>query len=71
MRLTAREIDLIQFVSEFREIHGYSPTIREIAEGINTKSLYHVKAMLDDLQDKGVITYKPTLPRTIKILKSL
>lgn len=69
MKLTAREEDTLHFIEQYKEAHGYPPTIREIAEGINTKSIYHVKSMLDDMQDKGFIRYKPTLPRTIKIIK--
>lgn len=67
--ITEREKDLLNYVIRFKEVNGYSPTIREIAKGINTNSLNHVKDMMYDLQDKGYLTFKPNSPRTIRILK--
>lgn len=67
--LTAREKDVLQYIITFKQVNGYSPTVREIAKGINTNSLEHVNSMLQSLYDKGYLTYKQKSPRTIKVLK--
>ena len=67
--ITERERDLLEYVTRFKEVNGYAPTIKEIQIGINTKSSYHIGVMLEDLKDKGYITYKPNKARTIRILK--
>ena len=67
--ITEREKDLLEYVTRFKEVNGYSPTVKEIAQGINTNSTPHVREMLLDLQDKGYLTFKPKSPRTIRILK--
>ena len=69
MSITEREKEVLDYIIKFKQVNGYSPTNREIARGINTKSLYHVNTMLEHLKDKGYINYKAKSPRTIKVLK--
>lgn len=67
--MTEREKDVMAYIIRFKEVNGYSPTVQEIANGINTKSTTHVREMLADLKDKHFITYKEKSPRTIRVLK--
>lgn len=67
--LTEREKETLTFIIEFKKTNGYSPTVREIANGINTKSTTHVRTMLAHLEDLGYISEKPKSPRTINVLK--
>ena len=67
--MTVRENELLHFLVTFKIEHGYAPTIQEIKKGINTKSTHHVVTMLEDLQDKGFITFEQNKPRTIVIRK--
>ena len=67
--MTEREKDVLQFIIEFKKTNGYSPTIKEIAHGINTSSECHIRSMLLDLEEKGYITFKKKSPRTINVLK--
>ena len=69
MKLTEREKDVLQFIIEFKKTNGYSPTVREIAHGINTSSITHVSEMLLDLEEKGYLTTKKKSPRTINVIK--
>ena len=70
-RMTEREKELLEYIKTFQLLEGYSPTIREIARGLNTKSISHVQAMIDHLQAEGVLKIKPKKVRTIRILKDL
>lgn len=68
-KLTEREKETLKYIIEFKKTNGYSPTVREIAKGINTKSTTHVRSMLAHLKDLEYITEKPKSPRTINVIK--
>ena len=57
------------YILNFKTVNGYSPTVREIARGLNTKSKTWVSEILQELKSIGYITYKDNTPRTIVILK--
>lgn len=67
--MTVREKEVLEFVIQFKQTNGFSPTVREIANGINTKSTDHVRNMLQDLMDKGYINMREKSPRTIVVKK--
>ena len=57
------------YILNFKTVNGYSPTVREIARGLNTKSKSWVSDILQELKANGYITYKDNTPRTIVILR--
>jgi len=66
--LTARQKEVLDFISSFHGEHAYPPTIREIAEGfaISVKGAYdHVKA----LEKKGSLRLGENRSRAIEILR--
>ena len=67
--MTEREKEVLHFIIEFKKTNGYSPTVKEIAHGINTKSETHVREMLLKLEEMGYLTFKRKSPRTINVLK--
>ena len=69
--MTEREKETLQFIIEFKKTNGFSPTVREIASGINTHSTDHVRIMLANLSEQGYITMRPNSPRTIVVKKFL
>lgn len=64
-----REKQVLDYIIKFKTINGYSPTIREIANGLNTKSLSYVSESLERLSELGAINYQKNKPRTIRVLK--
>lgn len=64
-----RQKDVLDFIIKFKQVNGYSPTYKEIAVGINTKSMNHVQTLLEELEDMGYIRYKHGKQRTIVVLK--
>ena len=64
-----RQKDVLEFIIKFKQVNGFSPTIKEIARGINTKSIYHVQTMLEELSEMGFIKYQQGKQRTIVVLK--
>lgn len=69
--MTGKQKQVYEYIVRFKEVNGYSPTIREIANGCNTKSLHYIKEILATLQDDGIISYLENKPRTIRVLKFL
>lgn len=57
------------YIKCFIEHNNYSPSVREIMTGINTRSPSYVHALLIRLKDKGFIDYKENACRTIRIVK--
>lgn len=68
MELTKKQMEVLQYITRFREVNGYSPSVREIASGTYTGST-PIHTILEELKDKGYITYKPRQPRTIRVMK--
>ena len=67
--MTARETEVYNFIKQFIEENQYSPTIREIAIGVNSASLHFIHDVVCDLKDKGYIKFKTKSARTIRIVK--
>jgi len=69
-KITTQQHLALDFIIIFRVENGFSPTIREIADGTGTLE----KAALDKvtaLEKKGYIETQPYRPRSIKILKAI
>ena len=54
--MTDKQERLLQFILDFHKEHGYSPSIREMAQGMGVSSPSTIKAMLDRLEAKGMLT---------------
>ena len=53
MALTRRQKQVYDFLSEFVDKHGYSPSFEEIAEGLGLSSLATVHKHITNLEQKG------------------
>lgn len=62
----ASDNDIILFIEGFIAEHGYSPTVKEIGEGVGLSSKSSVAARLIKLREHGAITYTDKVPRTIR-----
>ena len=54
--MTEKQKRFLDFILQFREDNGYSPSIREIASGLGLSSTSTVKSMLDKLTSMGVLS---------------
>jgi len=64
--LTTNEKKVLLFVDVFVKNNGWSPSVREIKEGVGLKSTCTVHSILKKLEKKGYILYKGV--RQIKVL---
>ena len=68
MALTKKQRYVIDYISSFQELHGYSPSYEEIAEGLGYRSKGTVHKHLKNLLEKGMITKEWNKSRSIDIV---
>lgn len=70
-KLSPRTVELFDYICKFKQVNGYSPTVREMCIGINTKSRSHVQEMLDNLEQYGYlkIIHRKSTTNVIKVKK--
>lgn len=62
--LTKKEEEVLNYIMQYREIYGLSPTITEIAEGLYTSRTY-VRNAIYILMERGLIKYNNLKRRSI------
>jgi repressor LexA len=67
-RLTTRQREVLDFITEMVQKNGFPPTIREIGEKFKINSTNGVRAILSALTQKGYIRRKPLVSRGIELL---
>ena len=67
--LTFKQKVLLELIELYINEHGYSPTVRELADLFGVKSTSTMHGYLERLEKDGYISKHDTLPRTIKVLK--
>jgi repressor LexA len=69
MALTRRQKEVLDFIAQFVEVHGYSPSFEEIAEGVQLSSLATVHKHIGNLEAKGLLKGDYNRARSIDIVK--
>lgn len=67
--ITPRQEEVLGWIVDYITDRGYSPSIREIGEGLDIGSLRGVTVHLDALERKGYIRRDPSVPRGLAALK--
>jgi len=58
---------ILAFIDGFIKDHGYSPTMREIGEGVGITSTSHVSYWIDKLVEEGRLTKVGNIARSVRI----
>lgn len=66
--LYRRQRQIIEYVSQFIQKHGYSPTLREIADAMGLSSIATVHEHIQKLVDKGVLKKSAMSNRGIELV---
>src|SRR5580658_11161759 len=69
MALTRRQKQVYDFISNFVDAHGYSPSFEEIAEGLGLSSLATVHKHITNLEEKQLLRRDYNRSRSIDLLK--
>lgn len=67
-KLTKKQLAVLQFLEDFTEENGYSPSYREIMSGLGLSSVSAVAEHVDNLVEKGVLKKVPGAARSLEIL---
>jgi repressor LexA len=67
--LYRKERELLNYLIQYQEQHGYSPTLREMADAMDRRSVSTMHSLIRSLVEKGYIQKVEGNSRTLKILK--
>jgi len=68
MAITRRQKEVLDFLTNFVQQHGYSPSYEEIARGLDLSSLATVHKHITNLQTKGLLQRAHNRSRSIDVL---
>ncbi len=68
MKLTKKQLAVLNFLQDFMDEKGYSPSYREIMTGLELSSVSAVAEHIDNLVNKGVLKKVPGAARSLEIL---
>ena len=68
MKLTKKQLALIEFLQNFTDENGLSPSYREIMSGMGLSSVSAVAEHVDNLVSKGVLRKVPGAARSLEVL---
>jgi repressor LexA len=66
--LYKKERELLEFLAQFQRQHGYSPTLKEMAEATGHRSVSTIHAIIRALVDKGYVKKVDGNARVLKIM---
>ena len=66
--LYKRQRQIVDYLGQYIQQHGFSPTLQEIAEAINVSSLATIHEHLEALERKGVVKRYQGAVRGIELL---
>jgi repressor LexA len=65
--LTPAQKKVLDFIKLFIKVRGFAPCLQEIAIGLQMRSRSNIHRLVAELRDKGYLSTKPLLARTIKV----
>ncbi len=68
MAITRRQKEVYDFVAEFVQQHGYSPSFEEIGQGLGLNSLATVHKHISNLEKKGLVRRDYNRSRSIDLV---
>ncbi len=68
VKLTKKQLAVLDFLQDFTEEKGYSPSYREIMSGLGLSSVSAVAEHIDNLISKGVLKKVPGAARSLEVL---
>lgn len=69
-RITERQLDILNFIDEYRQQNGYSPSIREIGAGTGIASTSAVNYQINRLVEGGYLARTNEVSRSFILLEA-
>jgi SOS-response transcriptional repressor LexA len=70
IRPTKKQQEMLVFIDEFISAHGYSPSYREVASGLNYTSVATVALHINNLIKRGHLAKRDHSARSLEVIKS-
>ncbi len=67
-KITKKQLAVLNFLEDFTGENGYSPSYREIQEGLGLSSVSAVAEHIDNLVAKGALRKVPGAARSLEVL---
>jgi repressor LexA len=67
--LTKRQREILSWITQYIDAHGYSPTLREMCLAFGFSSVNGALCHLVPLQRKGWVTWHEGKSRTLRVLE--
>ncbi|MBR2753943.1 hypothetical protein IKG33_03520 [Candidatus Saccharibacteria bacterium] len=67
-KLTKKQLAVLDYLQDFTEENGYSPSYREIMAGLGLSSVSAVAEHIENLVSKGVLKKVPGAARSLEVL---
>ncbi|MCD8211405.1 MAG: transcriptional repressor LexA [Oscillospiraceae bacterium] len=68
-KISPKQRQIYEYIDEFSQQHGYSPSVREIAAHVGLSSPATVHFHLKSLRDAGLISQEEGKTRTLKVVR--
>lgn len=68
VRPTKKQHELLKFIREFIDEHEYSPSYREIADGMGYNSVATVALHVNNLIERGQLTKRDKSSRSLEVV---
>ena len=68
IKLTKKQLAVLDFLQDFTEENGYSPSYREIMSGLGLASVSAVAEHVENWVEKGVLKKVPGAARSLEVL---
>jgi len=70
LRPTKKQLELLAFIADFISEHGYSPSYREIMNGLNYTSVATVALHVNSLIDRGHLIKREHSARSLEVVNN-
>lgn len=68
IRITAKQKTVLNYIENYNSEHDFSPTYREIMEGLGFKSVSSVAEHVENLVAKGALKRRPNEARSLEVV---
>lgn len=68
-KITTKQREVLKAILTFTEKNKYAPTMRELSDMVGLKSVSTLYTHLEKMKLNGLISWEPSMPRTITVLK--
>lgn len=70
-KLTNRQVEVLDFIHNYKKANKYPPTMKEIASGLGIKNFTIVRDDINRLIKKKWMRKEKGIPRSLRIIKRL